>query len=640
MVRTQFESKVKVLRSDNGSEFTSGVFQYLLHSLGILHKRSCPHTPQQNGVVERKHRHILDVARALLFQAHLPSTFWGESILAATHLINKLPTHVLKWQSPYEVLHHKLPSYSNLRVFGCLCFTSNTSPSKHKFDARARKCVFLGYSHMHKGYKVLDLESNLLFHSRDVVFHEDIFPYNSPLPTSVHTPPASATIYLDDDSDTHQDCPSPTPSVISPSSPLPTAGSTSPQPPNSTLVPPYIPPPRRSLRSTQKPAWLANYEPRCYLEASKDAKWVNALNEEITALEANHTWDLVPLPPGKRAIGYRWVFMLKLNPNGSVQCPKACLVGKGYNQIEGVDVFDSFSPVAKTVTVRIFFAMVVARGDSTAEIAALKDYLHSLFTIKNLGYAKYFLGLEFARSSHGLLVTQHKYLTDIIADAHLQDAKIASTPLPSDFNLTDDAGSLLSDPSLYRRLVGRSCTSASRDPISPSPFNNSLNSFSIHGPPIGMLRSTSSAISKPIVYTDASWASCPDSRRSITGYCIFLGSSIVSWKTKKQMTVSRSSAEDEYHSMGSAVCKLLWITYILCAFQAAIHITANPVFHERTKHLDIDCHVVCDQFKLGLIQPTHVPGHNQLVDLFTKASSAADFACLFVKLGLAPQAPP
>ncbi|XP_020549893.1 uncharacterized protein LOC110012101 [Sesamum indicum] len=331
----------------------------------------------------------------------------------------------------------------------------------------------------------------------------------------------------------------------------------------------------------------------------------------------------------------------KLEDFGYVQCPHDdCL----------------FLKITSTcfVALLIYVDDILLTGDSTAEIAALKDYLHSLFTIKNLGYAKYFLGLEFARSSHGLLVTQHKYLTDIIADAHLQDAKIASTPLPSDFNLTDDAGSLLSDPSLYRRLVGRSCTSASRDPISPSPFNNSLNSFSIHGPPIGMLRSTSSAISKPIVYTDASWASCPDSRRSITGYCIFLGSSIVSWKTKKQMTVSRSSAEDEYHSMGSAVCKLLWITYILCAFQvsfripvsfwcdnqAAIHITANPVFHERTKHLDIDCHVVCDQFKLGLIQPTHVPGHNQLVDLFTKASSAADFACLFVKLGLAPQAPP
>ena len=128
-----FLPQLQTIRSDNDTEFLSSVFQTWLRTHGIFHQRSCVSTPQQNGIVERKHRQLLDVARALRFQSHLPLSFWGECVLTAAFLINKLPTPLLGLKSPHEILFGKVPSYSSLRVFGCLCFAKNMN-IKHKFD--------------------------------------------------------------------------------------------------------------------------------------------------------------------------------------------------------------------------------------------------------------------------------------------------------------------------------------------------------------------------------------------------------------------------------------------------------------------------------------------------------------------------
>lgn len=175
-VKNHFGVTVKAVRSDNGLEFVGSQCQNLFKEHGILHHRTCIYTPQQNGVVERKHRHLIQVARALLFQVGLSQKFWGESVLAAAYLINRLPTSVLKWQTPYEILHNKKPSYELLKVFGCLCYSTVVSPSKSKFDARSRKCLFIGYVAGCKGYKLYDLETHSILISRDVVFYESHFP--------------------------------------------------------------------------------------------------------------------------------------------------------------------------------------------------------------------------------------------------------------------------------------------------------------------------------------------------------------------------------------------------------------------------------------------------------------------------------
>lgn len=179
MIKNQFERCVKVFRSDNGGEFLNSTCHDFFVMHGIIYQRSCPHTPQQNRVVERKHRHLLETARAIKFQGCLPDRFWGECVEAATYIINRVPLSVLGNKSPYEMLYHKPPSLAHIRVIGCLAFATNLKRDD-KFSPKARKAVLLGYLISQKGYKLVDVESKLVFVSRDVIFFKDKFSFQAP----------------------------------------------------------------------------------------------------------------------------------------------------------------------------------------------------------------------------------------------------------------------------------------------------------------------------------------------------------------------------------------------------------------------------------------------------------------------------
>lgn len=163
------------MRSDNAQELQ---FTQFYQKKGIIPYHSCPETPDQNSAVERKHQHILNVARALAFQSGVPLPLWGDCILTAVFLINRTPSQLLSNKTPYEILTGKAPVYSQLKSFRCLCYASTSLKQRHKFLPRSKACVFLGYPSGYKGYKLMDLERNIVLISRNVLFHEDILHFS------------------------------------------------------------------------------------------------------------------------------------------------------------------------------------------------------------------------------------------------------------------------------------------------------------------------------------------------------------------------------------------------------------------------------------------------------------------------------
>lgn len=221
--------------------------QHFFREHGILHQQSCVQTHQQNGVVERKHRHLLDVARALRFQANLPLTFWGECVLTAAFLINKIPTPVLCGKTPHEVLLKTKPNFRALRVFGCLCFAINIDPSKHKFDPRAKLGFFVGYPFGLKGYRIYDLETKKISVSRHVVFHETKFPFRDVLSQPQEEGPVLPLPL--------PDFPSSQPYLGTPST---STVPSNPTPENSSPTP-SSPAPSRPVRERRPPAYLQDF---------------------------------------------------------------------------------------------------------------------------------------------------------------------------------------------------------------------------------------------------------------------------------------------------------------------------------------------------------------------------------------------
>ena len=168
--------KVKILRSDNGGEYTSNEFTSFLTEQGIKHEKTIPHTPEQNGVAERFNRTLMEGVRTMLADSKLPHRFWAEALSTYVFLRNRSLTKALEGITPYEAWNNTKPDVSSLRAFGCTAYAHVPRIERHKFDHKSRKCLMLGYSENRKGYRLYDIEHKKVIHSRDVLFNEMVMP--------------------------------------------------------------------------------------------------------------------------------------------------------------------------------------------------------------------------------------------------------------------------------------------------------------------------------------------------------------------------------------------------------------------------------------------------------------------------------
>ena len=360
MAKTQHNKIVKVVRSDNAVELDDKLCRPMFHSLGIIHQTSCVDTPEQNGRVERRHRNHLEMARALKLQAGVPDQLWGDCVLAAAHITNRLPTPTLKNKSPYEVLTNTKPNYDLLKTFGCFVIAYNPAKTCDKFAMRGVPCIFLGYPSTQKGYRLFNLLNNTTFVTRHTKFFEHLFPYqvfkNKSQPITQNTHENSRQWY-----ETEADTNLSTPHHQTVSDPPDTDVDNLNDPLD---IEPSSPPPavRRSDRIHKPPTWLGEYHTNLahsnppkpaqkiftlptsstfwcfsanltkhtdhlyFKQAVKDPNWVTAMNKELDALELNDTWDITPLPVGKKAIWCKWIYKHKYNPDGTLARHKSRLV--------------------------------------------------------------------------------------------------------------------------------------------------------------------------------------------------------------------------------------------------------------------------------------------------------------------------
>jgi hypothetical protein len=419
---------------------------------------------------------------------------------------------------------------------------------------------------------------------------------------------------------------------------------------------------------------------RCLLTIALAKKW------QLHQMDVNNAFlhgDLdeevyMRLPPGFSSHSSNKVCRLRKSLYGLKQASRnwfskfsTALITYGFQQSPADHSLFTYHDGTDNLVVLVYVDDLILASSNPQKCQRFKAYLNKCFRIKDLGSLKYFLGIEVAHSPSGIFLCQRKYTLDILTECGMLGARPSPFPMEQQHKLTDDSGKPRTDPGKpianpgqYRRLVGRLVYLTITRPelcysvhilsqFLQDPREKHWDAvmrvlrYLKGNPGQGTYLQCPSDLQLR-AYCDSDYADCPTTRQSITGYFITLGGCPVSWKTKKQTTVSRSSAEAEYRAMASTTCELLWLRGLItslgiphtqsmelyCDNKAALYIAANPVFHERTKHIEIDCHFIRQHIQSKAIATAHIPTTEQPADIFTKALGRDQFHFLLRKLGV------
>ena len=303
----------------------------------------------------------------------------------------------------------------------------------------------------------------------------------------------------------------------------------------------------------------------------------------------------------------------------------------------------------------------------TASSDTLKnDIIHNLkreFEMTDLGSFSYFLGVSVHRTKTNMFLHQRKYTEEILHRANMFTCKPVATPVDANSKLSASVGQPLTDATLYRSLAGAlQYLTFTRPDIAYAVQQICLFMHAPREPHLRYLKGTldlglhlyPSRQSHLVAYTDADWGGCLDTRRSTSGYCVFLGDNLISWSAKRQPTLSRSSAEAEYRGVANVVAETCWLRNLLlelhtpltrsslvyCDNVSAVYLSGNPVQHQRTKHIEMDIHFVRKKVALGHIRVLHVPSAFQYADIFTKGLPCQLFLDFRSSLSIRPPPAP
>uniref|UniRef100_A0AAG5DG86 Retrovirus-related Pol polyprotein from transposon TNT 1-94 n=1 Tax=Anopheles atroparvus TaxID=41427 RepID=A0AAG5DG86_ANOAO len=362
LCKTQFNKAPKPIRSDNGGEYTGKTLQEFFRKEGIISQLTVPYSPQQNGVAERKNRHLQEMALCMMQDAKMDKKYWGEAVLTATYTQNRLPSRTIG-MSPFEKWYGRKPSYDHFRVFGCEAWAQIPKEKRGKLDPKAKRLRFIGYCKQQKAYRLVDTDTDRVVISRDVVFNENameqtecVIPANEVVieigsnrnEIDIDRGEEEYTVDVQEESyDTAEED-------------------------ERYSTDDHFSPEVSSKRATRgkPPSKLNDYflglvttsldEPASYNEAiasEESDKWEEAINDELRSLEMNSTWELTHPPPNSNIIGCKWVFKKKLDANGKVERYKARLVAQGFGQRKGYDYDEVSAPVANQSTLRVLLTV-------------------------------------------------------------------------------------------------------------------------------------------------------------------------------------------------------------------------------------------------------------------------------------------
>ena len=377
--------KIKRLRTDNGTEFTSAEFKALLVKNQIKHEKSAPYSPHQNGTVERTWRSIFDMARCLLLESNLQKYLWTYAVMTAVHIRNRCFNPRID-KTPYEAFTGHKPNVSGMHIFGTTCFAQIQNPKK--LDARSERGIFVGYDRESPAYLVYFRETGQIKKVRCVKFKDEYENDTCDLDTIDHVPRKPIG---ENDAEVTQNVEEHRVNVDEVPKVQPVAENVK----DETK--------RYPTRDHRKPKYLENYDTSTSCEGAKSAehtidyccrvadipvtyadairsresdKWQAAMEEEMNALLDNNTFELAEAPKDRKVVGGRWVYDVKLGSNDEERY-KARYVAKGYSQVADIDYQETFSPTARVTSIRMLLQLAIQNDLIVNQMDVKTAYLNA-----------------------------------------------------------------------------------------------------------------------------------------------------------------------------------------------------------------------------------------------------------------------